>query len=311
MTTTQAVTYPNGKIPLSLLKKVSNFVPLKSNVSSAVGSDLLRQDAADAMVMLQVAFLKKFGRSLNISEAYRSRELQDYYWDLYLRGIGNLAAVPGTSNHGLGLSVDFGSGISIAGSVAKVWMDENAPSYGWVPTGNKFPKVEPWHYDFFPNTATVVIPSSGGATPFPTNPTTPTTPDFEDDMFSDSDRTLLTQVRDLLAKDVVASEAGGIRGALDRAYVRELRPSPDAQHRLVQLKGQLEVFHSVNFEVLRWLRTEKDLADVGWQLQQINALNGGSIRSQVITVDTLAPFGTLLGARPILNGAPNPAYTNL
>lgn len=157
--------YRNGEVPASLLRPVSNFHPLIANVNAAAGSNLLREDAWAALNMLQVAFVARFGRSLNISEAYRKRALQDYYWDLYIRGIGNLAAKPGTSNHGWAISCDFGSGASVYGSATKIWLDANAPRFGWWPTGNDFSRREGWHFDFIPNTATETIPASGDITP--------------------------------------------------------------------------------------------------------------------------------------------------
>lgn len=167
------VDYENGLLPPSLLRRVSNFRPLTSRVNSNVGSDLLREDAWAAATMLQVAFLDHFGRSLNISEAYRGRTLQTAFWNEYQAGVGNLAAVPGTSNHGWGISIDFGSGVGTYGSAAKVWMDANAPRYGWWPEGNGFSRREGWHFLFRPKTATVNIPASGDLSPFPTSPTSP------------------------------------------------------------------------------------------------------------------------------------------
>jgi hypothetical protein len=160
------VDYQNGKIPPSLLRRVSNFVPLVSGVTSNAGSDLLREDAWRALVMLQLAFLDALGRNLNVSEAYRGLTRQTAAWQTY-KGGGPLAAPVGTSPHGWALAVDFGSGVATYGTVAKVWMDANAPAYGWHPVGNTFGKREAWHFEFRPGTATAIIPASGGATPFP------------------------------------------------------------------------------------------------------------------------------------------------
>lgn len=165
--------YANGQVPPSLLRPVNNFRPLTANVNAGAGSNLLREDAFLALCGLQAAFFARFKRTLNISEAYRKRELQDYYWDLYIRGIGNQAAFPGTSNHGWAISCDFGSGAATYGSEAKVWLDANAPAYGWKPTGNGFAKREAWHFDFFPGTATALIPAAGDVSPFPTDPSSP------------------------------------------------------------------------------------------------------------------------------------------
>lgn len=166
--------YENGKIPPSLLRRVSNFRPLYASVNSNVGSDLLREDAWAALNVLQFEFFKRFERSLNVSEAYRGLTRQTAVWQQYINGDGPMAARPGTSNHGWGISVDFGSDVNTYGSATKYWMDRNAFRWGWHPVGNSFGKPEAWHFEFKPNTATETIPASGGATPFPTTPTTPT-----------------------------------------------------------------------------------------------------------------------------------------
>ncbi|MGY3262607.1 hypothetical protein ACVJ1F_001754 [Frigoribacterium sp. 2355] len=129
----------NGKVPAALMSPVQ---------ASVAGSGYLRDDAARQYLSLSLAFRSAVGRSLTITEGYRSYERQVDYWNRYQAGTGNLAAYPGTSNHGWGISCDFGAGVDQAGSVAKRWMDANAPSYGWSPTGNTFSRPEPWHFDY-------------------------------------------------------------------------------------------------------------------------------------------------------------------
>ena len=131
--------FQNGKIPSSQLTPVISSVP---------GSGYLRQDAARQYTAMSLAFSKAVGRTLDITEGYRDYARQLDYWNRYQAGTGNLAAYPGTSNHGWGISVDFGSGVQTAGTAAKRWMDANAPSYGWQPTGNTFSRPEPWHFDY-------------------------------------------------------------------------------------------------------------------------------------------------------------------
>lgn len=43
---------------------------------------------------------------LGPSSSYRTYAQQSYFWNLYRSGRGNVAAFPGTSNHGLGIAVD-------------------------------------------------------------------------------------------------------------------------------------------------------------------------------------------------------------
>jgi D-alanyl-D-alanine carboxypeptidase len=64
---------------------------------------------------------------------------------------GKWAAMPGTSEHGLGRAVDLCGGIESFGSPAHLWMKQNAPLYGWFhpdwaePTGAL---PEPWHWEY-------------------------------------------------------------------------------------------------------------------------------------------------------------------
>ena len=70
-----------------------------------------------------------------IGNGFRTREQQQYFYDLYLSGEGNLAAVPGTSNHEFGLAVD------LAGDLA--WANQHAAQFGL-----HFPvSGENWHIE--------------------------------------------------------------------------------------------------------------------------------------------------------------------
>lgn len=131
--------HQNGRVPASALTPV---------LTTVQGSGFLRPDAARDYFSLSLAFSSALGRSLDITEGYRDYDRQLDYWNRYQAGTGNLAAYPGTSNHGWGISCDFASGVQNAGSDAKRWMDANAPSYGWSPTGNGFSRPEAWHFDY-------------------------------------------------------------------------------------------------------------------------------------------------------------------
>ena len=82
-----------------------------------------------------------------MTDSYRSYSAQV---DVYRRKPG-LAAVPGTSEHGWGLAVDFCGGIQDSGSAASAWMRANAGRFGWFhpswaePAGGR---PEPWHWEF-------------------------------------------------------------------------------------------------------------------------------------------------------------------
>jgi len=66
----------------------------------------MERNAAAAFNAMCVAARKRWGRSISVRSAYRTYSQQVYFWNLYRSGRGNLAAYPGTSNHGWGLAID-------------------------------------------------------------------------------------------------------------------------------------------------------------------------------------------------------------
>lgn len=108
----------------------------------------LRDVAAFHLNRLNEAYKKRFGRDIGILEGMRSIATQQHYWNLYQQGRGNLAAWPGTSNHGWGVAVDLDSPLDNRYSTEHQWLVENAPNYGWWWAGRTFSQVEPWHFEF-------------------------------------------------------------------------------------------------------------------------------------------------------------------
>lgn len=78
-------------------------------------------------------------RLLGPNSGYRSLDMQRYYWSLYQSGRGNLAAVPGTSNHGWGRAVD------LAAPWMRSWIDAHGARYGWRKTEAP---GEWWHVNY-------------------------------------------------------------------------------------------------------------------------------------------------------------------
>ncbi|ADG89887.1 D-alanyl-D-alanine carboxypeptidase family protein [Thermobispora bispora] len=131
--------YPNGLLPREVLCPL----PGKPN-------ELLRADAAIALADLDLAFRKRFGRPLCVSDAYRSLAEQQA---IYYRRPG-YAAVPGRSNHGYGLAVDLCGGIQIFRSAEFNWMEANAKRFGWFhPDWAYRSPFEPWHWEYDPKLA--------------------------------------------------------------------------------------------------------------------------------------------------------------
>ena len=64
---------------------------------------------------------------------------------------GDYAATPGTSKHGKGLAIDFGSNIDSFTSDEYIWMNQNAIKFGWEnpPLLKDGKRVdEPWHFEY-------------------------------------------------------------------------------------------------------------------------------------------------------------------
>lgn len=70
--------------------------------------------------------------------SYRTFAVQEKFWADYQAG-GNLAASPGTSNHGLGLAVDLKE------EWMRSWVDEHGAEFGWKKTEAM---SEWWHVNF-------------------------------------------------------------------------------------------------------------------------------------------------------------------
>ena len=118
----------NGQIPQSEL--------------APIAGGYLRKDAAAAFNAMNVEIRAKYGfevRPGGDNSSYRPLATQQYFWDLYQRGLGNLAAYPGTSNHGWGLAVDE----PIYSHQAAI--NDVGPKYGWAKKWSDA-QSEPWHF---------------------------------------------------------------------------------------------------------------------------------------------------------------------
>jgi hypothetical protein len=128
--------YANGQIPIPVL------CPLWG-----AGAEYLRADAAYAFNRMSQAYAAEYGTPLCVTDSYRpySEQVQ-----VYGRS-PDMAAKPGTSNHGWGTAVDLCGGIERFGTPTHQWMQLNAPLYGWFhpawaePSGSM---PEAWHWEF-------------------------------------------------------------------------------------------------------------------------------------------------------------------
>jgi hypothetical protein len=120
----------NGDLPSSALSPIA-------------GGGQLADDAAAAWNALAAHVKEKEGWSLRASEAYRTLARQWYFWNLYQSGRGNLAAYPGTSNHGWGLAVD------LATYTDRNYIDKYGAQFGWSKSWSDAPG-EWWHIKYQP-----------------------------------------------------------------------------------------------------------------------------------------------------------------
>lgn len=119
----------NGRVPPTRLSPVGE------------GQKLTKVAAAQFREMDAAAHTA--GIDLRVNSGYRTYAEQARLYDDYIHGHGNLAAAPGTSTHGLGLSAD----IDVRDARTLAWLRRHAGSYGFV---NDVPS-ESWHWTYKPH----------------------------------------------------------------------------------------------------------------------------------------------------------------
>ncbi|WP_231445992.1 phage tail tip lysozyme [Brevibacterium zhoupengii] len=133
--------HKNGEIPTDKLKKIPWTPDSKK--------EYLRTDATEALIAMNKAYKKEFKTDIAITDAYRDLAEQKVLYKRY--GPGR-AAVPGKSNHGWALAVDYGGGINKFGSPQHKWMQKNAKKFGWEhpPWAREGQKnQEAWHWEYY------------------------------------------------------------------------------------------------------------------------------------------------------------------
>lgn len=92
--------------------------------------------------MFVVAARQKHPIELVVVSGYRTFDAQAALYDKYLHHGGNLAAVPGYSNHQSGVAVDLNT--DDLGVYA--WLERNAASFGF----HRTVPSELWHWEYQP-----------------------------------------------------------------------------------------------------------------------------------------------------------------
>lgn len=133
-------TYSNGRIPPSLLCRIPSFAP----------PQFLRCDAARPWNAMNKAARQLYGVNIapcagscayrNLANQYRVRA------EACGRGRCYMAAVPGTSNHGLGVAVDLGDG---GRGRMRAAIDRIGARFGWAKRCSDA-GWEPWHIKYNP-----------------------------------------------------------------------------------------------------------------------------------------------------------------
>lgn len=140
---------PKGLIPLT---KNDDYIINKTTLS-------LRPEAYENLTILAKA-AKKDGITLDVSSTYRSYEYQERTFNYWVSVDGleeaeRESARPGTSQHQLGVAIDFGNiEDSFARTESGKWLSQNAAKYGWslsFPQGYEDVtgyRWECWHYRY-------------------------------------------------------------------------------------------------------------------------------------------------------------------
>lgn len=129
--------YDNGTIPFDELDEIP-----------WAKGEYLRPDAAADFNKLNAKFKSKFGYNIGVTDSYRTYAEQVET----KKNKGNMAAEPGTSNHGWAMALDLGAGINNFGTKEHEWMKKHATDFGWkhpdwAEASGSLP--EPWHWEYW------------------------------------------------------------------------------------------------------------------------------------------------------------------
>jgi LAS superfamily LD-carboxypeptidase LdcB len=146
---------------------------IETQLIDSQGHSLQKDAAINFKIMAAQA--RQEGINLVVNSAYRDNEYQAILYEKYLVELAKFnqeeiterpapAAAPGKSKHNQGLAVDIQVEDSFESTVY-MWLDKNAPDYGFINTGKNFKRPEPWHWEFQPDmvTNTEQISSIGAA----------------------------------------------------------------------------------------------------------------------------------------------------
>jgi hypothetical protein len=146
----------NGDVIYSVVKILPEHLSNPSSYSLApTESDNTMTTSTACAFDKMASAAKQAGVAIKINSGFRTIARQNYFWNCYQTkkcNNGNLAAKPGTSNHGKGIALDLntdcggqtGAKPNCGGSAVYQWLYNNAHKYGFIRTV----QTEPWHWEF-------------------------------------------------------------------------------------------------------------------------------------------------------------------
>lgn len=261
-------------------------MPNTAAAQSSIGAgQTMNSDAARYWKALVDDIAQATGIAILATEGTRTYARQKYLYDGYRAGKPgfNPAWSPDSpyAYHLSGRAVDVGSNVGFTGTRASREFYSRAGRYGFRPTV----KGEPWHFEWRADWVGVSLDTAGSSAvviPSPTPASVPA-PSEEDDMTPDQSEQLAR---------IHAALFAGLEGVdpLRRVIVqtRDAVVGGSARFAFVRAKNRPEVFLSVDRQSLRWLETEKQLADQRYTLSALGAKD-----LPVQEVDNLAAFGSI------------------
>ncbi|KYH43113.1 peptidoglycan-binding protein [Branchiibius sp. NY16-3462-2] len=152
-TTSSSLTRVNAQIPVSQLCAVNGAYNSPNSFDPGYTVNTTRYincSAGRALDSLQAAYKAKFGHYANIDLAYRDWAEQQYWYNKLGPAQANK---PGTSNHGMGLAVDFQEWHGHTtefdwGGVGSNWLRANGGKYGFTQPYAYGTTGESYHFNF-------------------------------------------------------------------------------------------------------------------------------------------------------------------
>ena len=148
--------YANGAIPASALKRSTFGVDLTKAAANSAnrlnalyallhGKRLTATDGYRSLAIQKKIFLERYAKGSLAGKAGYTTDVSSYLGAAYTRRTGTAAAaIPGTSNHGLGLALDISALGGFDGAAFKR-LEAIAADYGWTNTEGRS-VGESWHW---------------------------------------------------------------------------------------------------------------------------------------------------------------------